>query len=403
MKLLTYWLTLIFIFTIPFENRFVDSAGASMTRLIGVLAFASWLVMLAVTNRIRKPNPYIIVSILFLLWSALSTLWSDAPAMTVVMTITYTQLVLMTLVIWNVFTTREMVQGGLWAYLLGAYITAGMVVRNFAVGFTPLEGLTLARYTAGGQDPNDLGVLLAMGVPIAIWLGGVQNLNKALRFLTYLYVPVAMFGILLTASRTALIALVIGLLFAFVMPSKLKLRTRIIVFALLIGALFYILPLVPSQTVERLGGMGDSVSSGDLTGRGAIWAQGIALFVENPIIGVGSGAFSTSIDLHRPSHNVAITIAAEFGIIGIFLFGTMGGLVVLAAFRHPSPDRYLWLAILACWLIGAMSLNWEFRKQTWVLFALTVASAYPVADPVPSLEHSSPPFSEPMPASQPRG
>jgi O-antigen ligase len=331
--------------------------------------------VLAISDRIRKPNAYIVTCVLFLLWTALSILWSHSPAMTFSMIKTYTQLVLMALIVWNIYTSRWMVNYALWAYLLGAYISAIIVVRNFVAGAVFMEGLTVARYTAAGQDPNDLGVLLSIGVPIAIWLGGTQKLNGFIRILVYSFIPMAIFSILLTASRTALIALAVGLFFAIVMPSKLKFRTRAIVLVLLIVGLFYVQSLVPGKTLERLGQIGSSISSGDLEGRGAIWSQGISLFVANPILGVGSGAFASAIDLQRVAHNVVISIAAETGIIGLALFGTMFLLVILAAFRHPSPDRYLWLTIIACWTIGSLTLNWEFRKQTWMLFALIVSSA----------------------------
>jgi hypothetical protein len=221
MRLLTFWFTLLFIFVIPFEDSVVSSVG-SVARMIGVLAFASWLVVLAISDRIRKPNAYIVTCVLFLLWTALSILWSHSPAMTFSMIKTYTQLVLMALIVWNIYTSRWMVNYALWAYLLGAYISAIIVVRNFVAGAVFMEGLTVARYTAAGQDPNDLGVLLSIGVPIAIWLGGTQKLNGFIRILVYSFIPMAIFSILLTASRTALIALAVGLFFAIVMPSKLK-------------------------------------------------------------------------------------------------------------------------------------------------------------------------------------
>ncbi len=377
MRTVTYLITLLFIFTIPFENVVVSTLG-SITRILGLLAFASWLVMLIVTNRIRKPNVYIIILSLFILWCGISIFWSPVPQYTLGMFETYVQVLLVTLIIWNVFTSPDQIDSALWAYLLGCFVAAGMILRNFLSGVMFLEGLTLARYAGGGQDPNDLGVMLAIGVPVAVWLGSAVKSTSLLKLIAYLYIPLSIFAILLTASRTALIGLVLSVVFVFMIASRVRLQTRLIVLGVLLISLFYVQSLVPGATFERLGQLDDSVSSGDFEGRGAIWQQGVELFLENPIKGVGSGAFSESISLRRAPHNVFIAISAELGLVGLALFAILYFIVLSTALQHESPEKYLWLSIILIWTVGALTLNWEYRKQTWVLFALTVTSAHTV-------------------------
>ncbi len=374
MRTLTYWLTLCFIFTIPFENVIVTSIG-SVTRMIGALVFCAFLVTLAITKKIRLPNTYIMVFFAFWLWVAIGILWSRYPALTMNMVETYAQLLLMTVVIWNIFLTRKQIQFSLWAYLLGCYVAVFMLLRNFMSGAAFIEGLTMDRFAGGGQDPNDLGVMLAIGVVIAVWLGSTARSSPILRLLTYVYVPLGIFAILLTASRTALIALVIGVLMSFLILSKVRLSTRIIVFAVIILSAVYVVRLVPGATFERLGKLDESVSAGDFEGRGAIWQEGIEVFLEHPLAGIGAGAFPETIELRRPAHNVWIAVAAEMGLVGLALYGAMYLLVIIAALKHPKPEMYLWLGIVAMWSVGALTLNWEYRKQTWTLFALIITSA----------------------------
>jgi hypothetical protein len=51
---------------------------------------------------------------------------------------------------------------------------------------------------------------------------------------------------------------------------------------------------------------------------------------------------------------------------------TILGLVVYEAFRLPKRISALWLAIFMTWLIGIVSLSWEFRKVTWILLSFMI-------------------------------
>src|SRR5690606_26552743 len=89
---------------------------------------------------------------------------------------------------------------------------------------------------------------------------------------------------------------------------------------ILVGALLVLQPLIPQSSVNRLSGATTEVSEGTLGGRVNTWNEGIAVFLENPILGIGSGAFRESIERGKVAHSTYISILTETGFIGFLLF-----------------------------------------------------------------------------------
>ena len=66
-----------------------------------------------------------------------------------------------------------------------------------------------------------------------------------------------------------------------------------------------------------------------------------------------------------------------FGLIGggLLLLGLLACLFY-CAFRMRYLERCLWVTLLLTWIAGVSALTWEYRKPTWLLFALLTAHAY---------------------------
>ncbi len=136
------------------------------------------------------------------------------------------------------------------------------------------------------------------------------------------------------------------------------------------------MPYIPQTSIDRLAQLDESVSQGDLTGRGEIWEQGLVVLKQHPLLGVGAGAFSHTIERRQPAHNLVIAVTTETGIIGMIIYGAIIVLAFASIFQQEGREKYLWLALFLVWTAGAISLNWEYRKQTWLLFTLIVAAAH---------------------------
>jgi tetratricopeptide (TPR) repeat protein len=118
--------------------------------------------------------------------------------------------------------------GALWTSLLGAVLTASVVVSGFAVLTKVLPGVfapdeVYARLREPYDYWNAVGLSAALGVPIALWLGARRHGHAALNAAAYPILALQLVTILLAYSRGALLAAVIGagLWFALV-PLRLR-------------------------------------------------------------------------------------------------------------------------------------------------------------------------------------
>jgi O-antigen ligase len=193
-----------------------------------------------------------------------------------------------------------------------------------------------------------------------------------LKLLNLVYIPLAIFTIALTGSRTSLLA-VIPFGFYLAITQQIKFGQKILIFGILLTALLALTPFIPQSVITRLGTFGSSLETGDLSGRVDLWKEATSIFSNHPIIGLGSGTMVTA--LGKPVHNTFISVAAETGSIGFLLFFFVLLVVFIQAMQIPNGNSGLWIAIFLIWVIGVCSLSWEFRKPTWLFLNFMIIEA----------------------------
>ena len=393
MRTIALFLSLALLFAIPWENSIVIGGFGSAARLIGLAATAFWMGMVLIKGGFRRLRPVHMAILLFFMWNMATYFWSSDQERTLVRIQTYIQLFVFILLLWDLYATPRAVKAAMQAYILGGYVTIVSTMLNYfsATGFR--GGV---RFAASGFDPNDMSMLLTLGIPLAWYLAVSESKNRAtplipylLRLLNYIYIPGAILANLLAASRTSFVAIFVAALFILLSFTRLRLSARIVVFAGLIYALIVLQPLIPATSIQRLATTRTSIASGDLTGRTRIWRAGYRTFTENPIGGIGSGAFRSTIELDKAPHNVYVAILTETGLVGIVLFGFILLTTVQQIMQHPTWwERGVWLTLLAIWFIGSFTLNWEYRKVTWLLFSLIGCSTNAVPLVAPSIRQA---------------
>ncbi len=373
MRTVAFWLSLMMIFMISWEDM-IHFGGLTLARVTGLLVAGFWILTILVTGRFRKPHPFHIVIALFVMWNVVSVFWSVDVDRTAARLLTYFQLAGLVLILWDLFDSSAAVRAGLQAYVLGAYVAAGSILANYFGGTELFTG----RYTATGFNVNDVGLTVALGIPVAWHLavsGDDSKMTQRLRLANYLYIPAAAMAILLTASRGSLIAALPAILLVLASLPRFKLYQRVLILAALIGAVFVLAPKVPKASLERLATTGSSIANADLGGRVNIWRQGFDAFFDHPIIGVGSGAFRLAVDSGMSSHNSYLTVMVEVGTIGFVLLAIIAGIAVYQAIRHPKWDARFWLTVLLVLALGNLVHGWVDRKATWLFLGLVVVSA----------------------------
>ena len=364
MRRITYWLAIVLIFTLPWEDSVTVTILGSLTRMLGLLVAVFWVATMLLEGRFRKPIFFHALVLIFFLWNFVSIVWSTDTAGTFQRIQTYSQIFLLVLIFWEIFQKPENLRAGLQAYVVGAYIPIISTIYNYISGSvaTPYEG----RYSATGVNAVDLALILIMGLPIAMHLlitAGQNKQGMIIKLINLAYIPLAIFSITLTGSRTSLLA-IIPFGFYLVFTRQIRYDRKILVFCTLLISLFAMLPLIPQSVITRLSTLGVSLETGELSGRVEYWKQAILIFSKHPLIGIGSGTMGSAIG--QAVHNTFISVAAETGFIGFVLFFTILAITLFQAINISNGNSGLWVAIFLSWVIGVCSLSWEFRKLTWL-------------------------------------
>ena len=104
-RTLTFRLVLVMTASLPLESIDATPGSQSISKLLGILAAVAWASTVLSSGRMRAPHALHLVALLFVLWNACSLLWTvDGPA-TQERAITYAQLFVLLLVVWETVTT----------------------------------------------------------------------------------------------------------------------------------------------------------------------------------------------------------------------------------------------------------------------------------------------------------
>jgi hypothetical protein len=368
--------SLVLIFMIPWEGAVEAPGIGTGARLMGFLAGGLWIVSVIARRGFRTPVPFHLVFFAFVAWNALSLYWSIDTARTLERIGTWVQLLILVLIIWDLYATRAALLAGLQAYVLGAHVAVGVAVANFRAGdffYSNME-----RYTTGSTNPDGFGVVLALAIPVAWYLGAMKSPVISVRlgaFLNYSYIPMALLGIALSGTRTAVVAAIPGMLLGLALLSRLRRRVQISVLLLFTLALLAIAPVVSGlKSFNRLGTTGSAIAEGDFNGRRAIWSDGFASFADHPIVGVGANSYRSVSQIGKVAHNSFLSVLVELGAIGLILFTVSLWMALSRAWRLPTWPRAFWMTVLLVWGIGASTLTYEHKKVTWLLLSLLIVS-----------------------------
>ncbi|HEX2702134.1 MAG TPA: O-antigen ligase family protein [Solirubrobacteraceae bacterium] len=123
---------------------------------------------------------------------------------------------------------------GRWRSVISGILLATVAVSAYAVGTKvfPAGGASFARLNAPFNYWNVVGLMAALGVPPALWVGARRDGHGAQVALAGPAICLLLFTVVLAYSRGALVALIVGLAFWFVV-TPLRLRSASV---LLIGA-----------------------------------------------------------------------------------------------------------------------------------------------------------------------
>ncbi len=374
-----FYTLIFFVFSLPLQDVIQLPGGPtlSVSRIVALVLIAGAMgaTLSRGVMRLRLPAVTIALTVLFALWAVASNLWNVwNPLLGIVTSLTYLQLAVMSILIWQLCRTTSDHMTLLQVFVLGSSILTGQIVYEFLTNpFVANSQSSLQRYTSFGGNPNGLAAIMALSLPIAWFLANFWS-RGLLRWLNFAYLPAGILGVILTASRGGFVTAVVGLLIIPMTFPYLKRGSRIgvAVFVVLAGTLLY--SLIPPGNFARLSQTSDEISSGNVSNRSQIWAAGLRLYPESPIVGTGTGSFATAVlpilGYSMPAHNAWLLVLVEMGIIGFVLYVGNFIIVLLPLIRLPGPDKMLYLCLWLALVVSMLPSNVEDAQHVWALLTI---------------------------------
>lgn len=190
----------------------------------------------------------------------------------------------------------------------GVLAIHGIEQRQTGLGWTGVEMSqgTRIQYVGIFNDPNDLGLLFVSCIPMAAYLSSRGGLLGLRRLFWLVVTGVLIYGVYLTDSRGALLALLA------VMGVYIWQRKGLFVAGVLGAMAVAVLLALPSRFSEI------DAEEESAQGRIESWYEGLQMFQGHPIFGVGPDQYTDYNPL--TAHNSFVLILAETGIIGYTLW-----------------------------------------------------------------------------------
>jgi hypothetical protein len=230
------------------------------------------------------------------------------------------------------------------------------------------------RYRGVLQDPNELALAGAVGLPLAFAFGQADKRSLRRRLLSIFSFALVLLCAVLTASRGG------QLVFLAVLGAYFIHRAGIL--GLLFGGVLA-LPLL------LLGGRGGEDASSSTLERMDCWAEAISIWRSHPILGVGLGQFTEH--HYMTAHNSYLLALAELGLPGMLMFGALlyvSAKIPLTALSHmrqaTAPEvlagaqltRAWAIALLAAFIglaVGIFFLSFTYHYVLWIYLGLAGA------------------------------
>lgn len=304
-------LYLILVLLRPQEYPQWADSGIPLLPIALVAALLSWLV----SRDKRFDAPHYLLLPLFLLTTCLSLVLSGWAGGATAQFTSFAPTVVVFVLMANVVNTRARVVVVMTVFVLCSFVLAlhGVGQSSTGEGWTgmPLVDDGRIQYLGIFSDPNDLGMLFILCMPMAVYLGNRGGLMGLRRLFWWAGCLLLLYGVYLTNSRGAMLAIV-------AMTGVYVWQRRGPFTAVLLGvACLTALKLVPSRMQEL------DVQETSAMGRVDAWYEGMQMLISNPVFGVGTGRFT---EYHYlTAHNSLILILAENGFVGFTIWFAMVG------------------------------------------------------------------------------
>jgi hypothetical protein len=385
-NLLVKWAFYLSLFGIPFYELYVPGTGerVGVKRLLQVLMLAAMLSRPRACLRFVPRSliwflGYCIVRIIAGLWLApeYSKVWWPSTLGLLEFLLPWAWL------LFNVLHYPEFPRRGLWAFAAGASLCAAFHILG--IGTLAVDNGVEGRSSIFGQNANEVGETYALAFVALVALGLFRDTRHSLRLLVFPLAGCLVTGLAKTGSRTGALYSALGVLILLPQTRAFVSRTRRYVMVLLVGMIFAgVLYQIPTL-VQRLAPVASSSATKE-EARGRMIPVLWDIFLRHPLRGSGPDQYQYELTRRAlpyvaekqrtvPSHNLALLLLVETGLIGFALFGVGLSYALKAAWRARLgscgllPLAWLLPMILAGFTISSLL----FESVFWLAIAYALA------------------------------
>jgi len=187
-----------------------------------------------------------------------------------------------------------------------------------------------SRATAGFRTAPALGAYLAVVIPLASSLMFVPKMRRALRWCVLIVLILSVWALVITFTRGAWLAALLGMIFFFMVLGYLKTSARRYICT---GLLMIVLALIATSIITLGGGStSKTLNRGTAQWRLGVWEDSFKMIKEKPLFGHGINTYmqlfqdyrrkKDGIHQYNPTyaHNCYVQLMAETGIVGLLSF-----------------------------------------------------------------------------------
>ena len=231
-------------------------------------------------------------------------------------------------------TTRRV-----WLLYIMTAFTLGYIAYEVNFGYFVNHYRSIWTNGYGGYDNNGAGLMLAMGVPLCLFVW--DGTHKWYRWLAAAMIPFLMHGVILTFSRGAMVSVMAASPFCWLLSRH---RKQLGVAGVL-TALFLVPAMAGKEVRARFLTITEHEVDASANSRKASWMAAWKMALDNPITGVGVRnanlfSYQYGADIEgRTIHNQYLQLAADCGFVGLGLYLAILSSLGIALYRTRQSLR----------------------------------------------------------------
>lgn len=245
------------------------------------------------------------------------------------------------------------------------------------------------RLRGGGMTVNRLGFWAIL--PFFCTVGLLHDLRGAadkrlMRLIAYASLAILSFGLVANMSRGALVGMTVAAIVLLIGLTRHKLIQPRFVFGLMVILALAVVLFANLVTIELITYRFSSEGMASIRDRLERWAYGFELFLRNPLLGAGAGAYKGMYTSGRfaigggiEAHSFLMELLAERGLIATVPFLLLLGSTYFTLLKLGlrDQDMVLWqtvyLAGFTGMLVHSLVSTYQYERVFWLCIALAAA------------------------------